>query len=232
MKIIAHRNETPGCPENSIASLVYSAQNGVFAVECDVRRTFDGEFVIYHDETLERLAGNETRVDSMRLADMHAALNAACRDVITLETLIRDYPISKPILLHIKEHRAWPKLIETLKTSRVEFIFGVESLEILAELAKFTPKDHLLAFMPSIDMYPEFIAGGVGIIRLWENWLDRLAPDTVHAAGAEQVWIMCNTKAHGMDGTPESLDMFVNMHADGALVSDMKMARAWLDSRS
>ena len=122
--------------------------------------------------------------------------------------------------------------MQTLKNSRVEFIFGVESLEMLMELRKFTSKDHLLAFMPRMDMYPEFIAGGVGIIRLWEDWLDNLTPDAVHAAGAEQVWIMSNSKEHGLDGTPESLDTFVKMHADGALVSDMAMARAWLDSRS
>ena len=57
MKIIAHRNETPGCPENSVASLEYSAQPGIYAVECDVRRTGDGQYVIYHDDTLERLTG-------------------------------------------------------------------------------------------------------------------------------------------------------------------------------
>lgn len=230
MKIIAHRNETPGCPENSIASLVYSAQDGVFAVECEVRRTLDGEFVVYHDESLKRLTGNDTRVDALSLADMRAALKIVGRDVVTLDELIRDYPISKPVLLHIKERTAWPKLVNTLKSSRVEFIFGVESLEMLTELRKFTSKDHLLAFMPCMDMYHEFIAGGVGIIRLWENWLDSLTPDALHAAGAEQVWIMSNTREHGLDGTPES-DMFVKMHADGALVSDMAMARAWLDSR-
>ena len=43
MKLIAHRNETPNCPENSIASLEYSAQEGIYAVECDLRRTGDGQ---------------------------------------------------------------------------------------------------------------------------------------------------------------------------------------------
>ena len=61
MKIIAHRNETPGCPENSVESLEYSAQEGIFAVECDVRRTGDGVYVIYHDDTLERMCGDKRR---------------------------------------------------------------------------------------------------------------------------------------------------------------------------
>ena len=62
MKIIAHRNDTPGCPENSIASLEYSAKEGIYAVECDVRRTGDGQYVIYHDPSLERLTGEKLTV--------------------------------------------------------------------------------------------------------------------------------------------------------------------------
>ena len=67
MKIIAHRNETPGCPENSVASLEYSAQPGIYAVECDVRRTGDGQYVIYHDDTLERLTGDRRAVSAVTL---------------------------------------------------------------------------------------------------------------------------------------------------------------------
>ena len=231
MKLIAHRNETPGCPENSIASLAFSAQKDIFAVECDVRHTLDGEYVIYHDETLSRLAGDPRRVDALTLEEMRAILGAVGREVITLDDLIAGYPAKTPILLQIKARTVKPDFVEKLRNSRVEFIFGVECLEMLAALKEFTPKDHLLAFMPSMDMYPEFIAGGIGIIRLWEHWLDTVTPDMVHAAGAEQVWIMCNTPEHGLDGTPGSLDHFLKINVDGALVSDMAMARRWLDSR-
>ncbi|MDY2602543.1 MAG: hypothetical protein SOW23_12270, partial [Eubacteriales bacterium] len=53
-----------------------------------------------------------------------------------------------------------------------------------------------------------------------------------HAAGADQVWIMCNALETGMDGSPESLDRFVQLHADGALVSDVAMGLAWLKRHS
>ena len=39
---------------------------------------------------------------------------------------------------------------------------------------------------------------------------------------------MCNTPEKGMDGTPESLDHFLTIHADGALVSDVAMAADWM----
>ena len=228
MKLIAHRNETPGCPENSVASLEYSAQPGIYAVECDVRRTGDGQYVIYHDDTLERLADDKRPVSGVTLEEMRRALAKVNRAVITLDTLTTDYRKKTPILLHVKERTPYPDLIERFERAPVEFIFGVESVAMLEAVRRFTPKDHILAFMPGRDMYPDFIAGGAGIIRLWEDWLNEITPDMVHAAGADQVWIMCNTPEKGMDGTPESLDHFLTIHADGALVSDVAMAADWM----
>ena len=228
MKIIAHRNETPGCPENSVASLEYSAQPGIYAVECDVRRTGDGQYVIYHDDTLERLTGDRRAVSAVTLEEMRGALADVDRAVITLDELTAAYRKRTPILLHVKEYHPWPDLIERFERAPVEFIFGVESLEMLEAVTRFTPKDHILAFMPARTMYPDFIAGGAGIIRLWEDWLHEITPDMVHKAGADQVWIMCNTPERGMDGTPESLDRFLTIHVDGALVSDVAMAAQWM----
>ncbi len=231
MKIIAHRNETPGCPENSIESLEYSAQPGIFAVECDVRRTGDGQYVIYHDGAVGGIAGRDGRVDELTLPRMRALLGEAGRAVVTLQELIAGYAKPTPILLHIKENTPRPDFVGILRDARVEFIFGVQSVDMLNALKAFTPRDHLLAFMPRQDMYPDFIENGIGIIRLWEQWLDALTPDDVHAAGAPQVWIMSNSKEGGMNGTPESLDRFVAMNADGALISDVAMAARWMKER-
>ena len=228
MKIIAHRNETPGCPENSIASLEYSAKEGIYAVECDVRRTGDGQYVIYHDETTGRLTGVDKLISEMTLPEMKGILAGVGRAVITLDELTAGYKKTTPILLHVKERTAWPDLIEKFEASKEMFIFGVESIEMLKAVRTFMPKNRILAFMPHREMYPEFIAEGVGIIRLWEDWLPGITPDMVHEAGAEQVWIMCNTPEKGMDGTPESLDMLVKMNADGALISDVQMAMDWM----
>ena len=189
-KLIAHRNETPGCPENSIESLVYSAQEGIYAVECDVRRTKDGQYVIYHDETTDRLAGAAHRVCELTLCEMKTILSAVGRSVITLRELIQNYPADKPILLHVKERTAHADMIELFRTAKDMFIFGVESVEVLRAVREFMPAERVLAFMPKMDMYPEFIAIGAGIIRLWENWLNTVTPDMVHsrcASGMDHV---------------------------------------------
>ena len=54
---IAHRglhSHSRGIVENSISATKAAAEAG-YAIECDVRPTLDGEVVVFHDYTLERL---------------------------------------------------------------------------------------------------------------------------------------------------------------------------------
>ena len=103
----------------------------------------------------------------------------------------------------------------------------MQSEVVLREAAGRTDPDHILAFMPDRSLYPRFIAGGAGVIRLWEQWLDDRLIEQVHAAGARQVFVMCNTPERGMDGTEVSLDRIVSLGADGALLNDIRMGLAW-----
>lgn len=52
--VIAHRGIGFGYPENTLEEFKVAAKNGVKFVECDVRLTKDKQWVIMHDETLER----------------------------------------------------------------------------------------------------------------------------------------------------------------------------------
>ena len=60
---IAHRGlwDTDGAPENSLAAFQHAAEQG-FGVELDVQITADGEAVVFHDATLERMTGVAGRV--------------------------------------------------------------------------------------------------------------------------------------------------------------------------
>ena len=52
--VAAHRGDWRNAPENSLAAVERAIALGVDIVEIDVRRTRDGEFVLIHDETLDR----------------------------------------------------------------------------------------------------------------------------------------------------------------------------------
>jgi glycerophosphoryl diester phosphodiesterase len=54
---IAHRglhDKQRGCEENSLAAFATAATQG-FAIECDLQLSADGEAMVFHDETLDRL---------------------------------------------------------------------------------------------------------------------------------------------------------------------------------
>lgn len=57
--IVGHRGYSGLYPENTLVSFVAAANADVQWVEFDVRKSADGVLVIYHDDTLGRLVGDE-----------------------------------------------------------------------------------------------------------------------------------------------------------------------------
>ena len=226
LKLVAHRGASLEYPCNSLESLVNGARMGADWVECDVRRIAGGRFVIFHDEAIEH---DGARVPVGELT--YGELSRDCaRDGVSLmpfEFLCENYREKTPILLHIKENSDDRELIEAIDRAPFEHIWGVQSEDMLREAARRADPDHILAFMPDRSLYPRFIAGGAGVIRLWEQWLDELSPEQVRAAGARQVFVMCSTPERGMDGTEASLDKIASLGADGALLNDIRMALSW-----
>ncbi len=71
---IAHRglhNAAQGVIENSTSAAQAAIARG-FAIECDVQLTADGEAVVFHDFTLDRLTEAVGRVDAMTAAQLAA----------------------------------------------------------------------------------------------------------------------------------------------------------------
>ncbi|PWE53659.1 glycerophosphodiester phosphodiesterase [Metarhizobium album] len=68
--IVAHRGIWTDAPENSLLAIRRAIEAGYDVVEIDVRKTSDGEFVLLHDDTLERVAGIDTAPEQMTLKDL------------------------------------------------------------------------------------------------------------------------------------------------------------------
>lgn len=65
--------------ENTLSAFERAAQKG-FAIECDVHLSSDGEPVIFHDTTLNRLAGSEGYVWQRTAAEMAALRIGGTKD--------------------------------------------------------------------------------------------------------------------------------------------------------
>ena len=68
---IAHRGlwTSDGAPENSLAAFQHAAEQG-YGVELDVQITADGEAIVFHDATLERMTGVTGRVRDLAARDL------------------------------------------------------------------------------------------------------------------------------------------------------------------
>ena len=168
---------------------------------------------------------------------MAEILEKSGRTVLTFDELAAGYHEVTPILLHIKTAEADETLARRIVDSGLPIVVGVSSLAMLHCMAKCLPPERILAFMESHDLAKAYYDGGAGIIRLWENWLDRITPAEVKAICPNaKVFIMAcridwkDTKEialSDMDGSGESLDKCLALGADGVLMNDMQIALTW-----
>lgn len=83
---VAHRGLwTPdGAPENSLAAFQAACAHG-YGIELDVQLTADGEAVVFHDDRLERMTGQEGRLRDHTAAELGAmALKGTDETIPTL----------------------------------------------------------------------------------------------------------------------------------------------------
>ncbi len=67
---IAHRGGSEEWPENTLLAFEKSVELGCDAIETDLHQTQDGEFVIFHDETIERTTNGTGEIKNFTLAEL------------------------------------------------------------------------------------------------------------------------------------------------------------------
>jgi glycerophosphoryl diester phosphodiesterase len=102
---VAHRGlhgQAAGVVENCPRAF-QAAIAGNYAIECDVQPTADGEAVVFHDATLDRLTMAAGRVDQRSAADLKAVAFKATDDrMLTLAELFALVAGRVPLVVEIK----------------------------------------------------------------------------------------------------------------------------------
>ena len=101
---IAHRGlwNGDGAPENSLAAFQAACAHG-YGIELDVQLSADGEAVVFHDATLERLTGASGRVGDYSAADLTALrLGGADEGVPTLAEALAMVGHRAMVLIELK----------------------------------------------------------------------------------------------------------------------------------
>ncbi len=102
---VAHRGlhmASAGTIENTVSAARAAAEAG-FAIECDVQLTRDGEAVVFHDFTLDRLTDGTGRLDGRTAAELAAIPFRVTGDRIpTLGTFLDTIGGRVPLFIEIK----------------------------------------------------------------------------------------------------------------------------------
>lgn len=72
VRFIAHRGLGSIYPENTLTAFALAVAAGADAIEFDLHISRDGEFVVIHDETVDRTTNGRGRVASMTIAELSA----------------------------------------------------------------------------------------------------------------------------------------------------------------
>lgn len=173
--IQAHRGFSAAFPENTMLSFREAVAAGAHSIECDIWDTADGEFVIIHDQTLERTTNGSGSVKDRTWAELRE-LDAgswfgqefAGREDCRLPRLqeVLDEFNGKPVflLLHCKLDRAFiPRLLELVNLRnmghQVMFFGPMPFINAVRQVDSrfFTVNDG----MPGFDAYASYLNNAV-----------------------------------------------------------------------
>lgn len=106
--LYAHRglHDNDGRPENSLAAFKAAKEAG-YGVELDVRFTADKQVVVFHDDTLLRMCGDNRRVDACTYEELQQLCLLNSQERIPLFTDVLNELGDTPILCEIKPMRSY-----------------------------------------------------------------------------------------------------------------------------
>ncbi|MYT33609.1 MULTISPECIES: LamG-like jellyroll fold domain-containing protein [unclassified Streptomyces] len=103
IQTVGHRGAPKIATENTVASLEVAIDRGADWVETDVQFTKDGQPVIMHDETVDRMTDGQGRIDQLTAAEISKLTMKGGGRVPTLEQVLSSPKVrSAQLLLEIK----------------------------------------------------------------------------------------------------------------------------------
>ncbi len=190
MKIAAHRGASYLAPENTIASAQLAWKLGADALECDVQQTVDGEVVVIHDLSTDRVSGEHLWVSKTpwrRLKGLDVGSLTGTEylgeEIPTLHALLMTLPEGKTLLLEVK---SGPEILEDLgevlarSGKQKQVVLMSFRLEVLVLAKRRWPEMAMVFLKKTAQNFPtgKRLAHGVHLIEMVQrNSLDGLGLD-------------------------------------------------------
>lgn len=215
---VAHRGGiVHGVPENTMKAFREAIEQGVHAIEVDLRGTKDGAVVIMHDETVGRTTNGRGKVTDQTLAELKRLDAGQGERIPTYEEVLKIVAgTGVTVLLDIKTSPALNKSKVVRLTEKqnavLNVIVGARNLEDLRAFKTLNPNLRTLGFIRRIEDIEPFVRAGVDIIRLWPEWI-RKNPgviERVHRLG-KPVWTTAGS------ASCEELEALIQLGVNGIL---------------
>ena len=117
MKIIAHRGFSELYTENTLLSFTKAIECGADGIETDVRLSLDGHAIIFHDESLERLAKINKAPRELTLEELKQLRLPDEQYIPTLSELLELCENEVSLVLEIKYHQStYKRLVRSVNT--------------------------------------------------------------------------------------------------------------------
>ena len=221
--IVGHRGSQWGV-ENTRAAFINGAEAGAWGLECDIRVTADGTFVVSHDDSYKRLGGPETKIADMTTEAVLMTRLTSKRHGITYAgtpcTLGEFLDICNQYkVVPVIEVKVCTTIHSNTKAENEPVFDGIPALINLIDQKGLTDKAVIISFMPGVvdfihrhypDITVQVLAGGDdGPIEDWVDWcikynmdldvtytlVTKEAVDAMHAAGLKvNVWTVDNVE--------------------------------------
>ena len=143
---IAHRGlfKNPEIPENSLPAFANAVKEG-YGIELDVQLTADNKLVIFHDDTLKRMCGDERLLRDLDFSELKKMRLLGGKEQIPLFTEVLDLINGKvPLVVEIKPEGRYRETVKRAVSvlKKYKGIYCIESFNpfVLVWLKKHHPE--------------------------------------------------------------------------------------------
>ncbi len=219
ISIVAHRGASEDELENTKEAFLRAQNDGANMIELDIRMTKDKKLVIFHDESLSRLAGinkdiKELTYDEIKDITIHNNDLSKTGKIMLLKDLLPLINSDVKLIIEIKQSDGdgieMADLLEPIIRFYPRFMVGSLDDEVLSEVKKNNPFRDTVYFLAMTfgnwDKYDD-----VDIYNIEQSFVNKTTVDKVHNQDKEIfVW------------TVNDVDLFYkyqNLRVDGILTN-------------
>jgi glycerophosphoryl diester phosphodiesterase len=138
-KIIGHRGAAGLALENTLSSFRLARELGVDAIEFDVQRTKDGQFVVCHDNLLIRVANVSTAIDEITYEELQT-ISLHNGEHVPRLTDVLEVAGNTPVIIEIKVRGFTEDICKIVdQYPHLQATFASFKIDVVAECRKLRP---------------------------------------------------------------------------------------------